>query len=173
MTRTQNNLSLLRKRKSFIVGLLVLFALPVSASSFPNDAKTVWNEISGNTNHVLVSGNTPKTVLGVSIQQGNNASETDIRCGNDVIARNYATNLGMVLVSYYCANSINVQKSGQDNASVVVTYVDYDLSTLASVESTLSASESTLSLFFKFIQGVMVFVVVWVAYKAFMRMLPL
>lgn len=175
MTSLQNNLYLLLKRSYLAFGglFVLFFAFPSLASTFPTDAKTTWNEISGNVNHVLVSGTTPKTILGIAIQQGNNASETSVRCGSNTVARNYATNLGMVLVSYLCNDTINVQKSGQDLASVVVTYVDYDLSTLSNVESTLSASEATLSMFFTFFQAVIVFVVIWVAYKAFMRILPL
>lgn len=94
----------------------------------PTDTLTIWREVTGNGNTLLVSGSTTKTILGVAMQQGNTSSDTDLRCGTQVIARNYATNFSYVPLNKVCTSTINIQKTGNDNASLVVNYVPYDLS---------------------------------------------
>lgn len=94
----------------------------------PTDTLTIWREVTGNGNTLLVSGSTTKTILGVAMQQGNTSSDTDLRCGTEVIARNYATNFSYVPLNKVCTSTINIQKTGNDNASLVVNYVPYDLS---------------------------------------------
>lgn len=94
---------------------------------YPTDAITEWREISGVTNVTIANGSNVKTILGIAMQQGNVASQTDLRCGNSVIARNYATNLSYIPLNYRCSDTININKTGNDNASVVVTYVPYDM----------------------------------------------
>lgn len=94
----------------------------------PTDTLTIWREVTGTGNTLLVSGSTTKTILGVAMQQGNTSSDTDLRCGTEVIARNYATNFSYVPLNKVCTSTINIQKTGNDNASLVVNYVPYDLS---------------------------------------------
>lgn len=94
----------------------------------PFDALTVSTQVSGNGNTVIASGTNPKTILGVSMQQANVASETDLRCGTTVIARNYATNFSYTPMNKVCYNTINIDKTGNDNANVIVNYVTYDMS---------------------------------------------
>ena len=97
----------------------------------PTDTVTLFNEVSGTGNTVLVSGTTGKTILGVAMQQQNVASDTDVRCGTTVIARNYATNFSYVPINKVCYDTINIQKTGNDTASVIVNYVPYDLSLMS------------------------------------------
>lgn len=92
---------------------------------YPNDAITAVQEISGVTTWVITnSGN--YTVLAVAMQQQNNASNTIVKCGNDIVAKNYATNFSNVQMNYQCENNIlQVSKTGNDSSTVIVTYVPY------------------------------------------------
>ena len=95
---------------------------------FPNDAITYFEEISG----VVTSYVTPlmddSTILAVAMQQENVSSDTTVRCGSDEVAKNYATNFSMVAMSYECQNGINIHKTGNDNAGIIITYVPYLMS---------------------------------------------
>lgn len=92
---------------------------------FPNDAITISEPISGITSIQITSGGGPNTILAVSMQQENNSSDTTIECGNDAVARNYATNFSVVQMNYQCDDNIIISKTGNDEAFVIVTYVPY------------------------------------------------
>lgn len=129
---------------------LVVNVFPVYAQTLPSDTKTIQIEVQGTANTVLVNTTTAKTILGVAIQQQNIASDTDLRCGTTVLARNYATNFSYVPINYICFSTINIQKTGNDKASVVVNYVERDTSTTLDPLSDLTAtvvSTSTSPLF--------------------------
>jgi len=106
---------------------------------FPNDAITTFTEVAGTGNTVVVSGTAKKTILGVSMQQGNNASATVIQCGTTPIAKNYATNFSYVPENYSCQNTINIQKTGNDSAAVIITYVPYKRSDFATTTAQVAA----------------------------------
>jgi len=92
---------------------------------FQNDAVTFVTEISGATTNIFTDQG-DYTVLMVSMQQANNSSATTIKCGNDLIAKNYATNFSAVPMNYQCTDDIlQVQKTGNDSSTVIVTYVPY------------------------------------------------
>jgi len=112
---------------------------------YPTDAITIYDEINGNVTDTLVSGSNAKTVLGVSFQQENISSDTSLRCGTQIIAKNYATNLNYNPLSYVCYDTINILKTGNDSASVIVTYVPRDVSIplLNGENGTTSVSTST------------------------------
>jgi hypothetical protein len=112
---------------------------------YPSDAISIYDEISGNVTHTLVSGTSPKTILGVSFQQENISSDTSLRCGNNIVAKNYATNLNYNPLSYICNDTINILKTGNDDASIIVTYVPRDVSIplLNGENGTTSVSTST------------------------------
>ncbi len=96
---------------------------------FPYDAITFTTEISGVTSQNIMPGSTPKTVLSVAMQQENQASNTVVECGSNLIAKNYATNFSAVPMSYRCFDTLRVSKTGNDKSTVIVTYVPYDIST--------------------------------------------
>jgi len=94
---------------------------------FPNDSITVFEEVQGAIT-VNVSTSDPSTILSVAVQQENNSSDTQVRCGSDIVAKNYATNFSQVTMLYECNDFINISKTGNDKASVIITYVPYHLS---------------------------------------------
>ena len=95
---------------------------------FPNDAITVFEELNGPQTVNITGNNGPNTILSVAIQQSNVSSDTEIRCGGDTVAKNYATNFSAVPMKYDCDDDIILTKTGNDDASIIVTYVPYFLS---------------------------------------------
>jgi len=92
---------------------------------FQNDAITYVREISGVTTDIFTDSG-DYTVLNVAMQQANNSSATQVLCGTDLIAKNYATNFGSVQMNYQCADDIlKISKTGNDSSTVIVTYVPY------------------------------------------------
>jgi len=98
---------------------------------YRSDTITTFNEVSGDGITTIVSGNDPKIILGVAMQQGNVSSDTEVRCGNDVVAKNYATNFSHVPINYLCDDDINITKTGNDDASVIITYAPYGIENIA------------------------------------------
>lgn len=62
------------------------------------------------------------TILGFSTQQENTASLTQLRCGTDIIATNYAVSLDQQLFIYECNGTININKTGNDKSFNLITY---------------------------------------------------
>lgn len=92
---------------------------------FQNDAVTYVTEISGVTTDIFTDSG-DYTVLSVAMQQANNSSATQVKCGSDLIAKNYATNFSAVQMNYQCADDIlQISKTGNDSSTVIVTYVPY------------------------------------------------
>jgi len=92
---------------------------------FQNDAVTFVTEISGATTNIFTDSG-DYTVLSVAMQQENNASNTQIKCGNNLIAKNYSTNFSNVPMNYQCSGDIlQVVKTGNDHSTVIITYVPY------------------------------------------------
>lgn len=113
---------------------------------FPNDSITISEPISGNVVQQMTSGGGPNTILAVSMQQANVSSDTTIECGNDPVARNYATNFSVVHMNYQCDDNIIISKTGNDEAFVIITYVPYftgDFST--TTEGTIYNPNSDIS----------------------------
>jgi len=92
---------------------------------FQNDAITSFHELIGPSTFDVTTSNGPHTILGVAMQQSNTSSNTVVKCGNDIIAKNYATNFSNVPMNYQCNDDIIISKTGNDDASVIVTYVPY------------------------------------------------
>lgn len=90
---------------------------------FWNDTITVTNVLSGPTTLQITNNGGPNTVIGVAMQQSNNSSATQVKCDNDLIAQNYATNFSNVLMNYQCDGDIEISKTGQDEATVIVSYI--------------------------------------------------
>lgn len=92
---------------------------------FPSDSITVFQEISGNVSITLINNNDPLTVLAISLQQSKDLSDTQVYCGNDVIAKNYGKDFQQALVNFKCTDDIILQKTGNDEASIILTYIPY------------------------------------------------
>lgn len=91
---------------------------------FSNDTVTFSYEACGPQNlNIYTSGDS--TILGVSFQQENVSSNTILECGSDDVAKNYATNYSYVPMMYQCTDDIQLSKTGQDCAFVVVNYLPY------------------------------------------------
>jgi hypothetical protein len=89
---------------------------------FPNDTISFSFEFCGQYNNFDVSTLDQSTIVGIAMQQENNSSDTTIKCGNDPIARNYATNYSHVPMNHQCENDIHVDKTGNDCAFVIINY---------------------------------------------------
>jgi len=92
---------------------------------YPNDAITFWHELQGPGLENVSNNGGPNTILSVSIQQGNVSSDSLVTCGNDPVAKNYATNFPFASMNYQCDDDIYITKTGNDDASFIVTYVPY------------------------------------------------
>lgn len=92
---------------------------------YPNDAITVTNELSGPVSWNASSNGGPNTILAVAMQQSNVSSDTEIRCDGDLVAKNYATNFSNVTMNFQCDDDIIVSKTGNDDATIVITFVPY------------------------------------------------
>lgn len=102
---------------------------------FPNDTITFSGEFCGQYSNFDISTLAQNTILGVAMQQANNSSDTTLKCGNDEVSRNYATNYSHVPMNLQCENDIHLDKTGNDCAFLIVNYVPY----LTSDYSTTSA----------------------------------
>ena len=93
---------------------------------FPVDAITVTTELIGVSDFILVNDTNPKTILGLSIQQSGTASDSFVLCGQATVAKNYAKEISQVLLNAKCNDIIKVEKTGNDDAFFILTYVPYD-----------------------------------------------
>lgn len=98
---------------------------------FPYDSITLFDEIVGITNHTLVSGNDDKTILSITFQQSKDLSDTTLFCGNEVLAKNYGKDFGQTFTNFQCADDIIIAKTGNDEASIILTYVPYSTQQLS------------------------------------------
>jgi len=57
------------------------------------------------------------------MQQSGVASETILSCGSTVIAHNYAKDYNFDTFNFRCYDNLVVEKTGQDNSFVTVTYL--------------------------------------------------
>jgi hypothetical protein len=104
-------------------------AFPAEFIMYPADAVTLYREISGPGAFTLLSGSSTKTILGVSIQQSATNSTSDIRCGaSDIFVRNYGKDFPFNEINKICSADLVIEKTGQDAASFLITYVPRDLS---------------------------------------------
>lgn len=93
---------------------------------FPVDAITVTTELIGEDDFIFENTTNPKTILGLSIQQSGIASDSFVLCGQETVAKNYAKEVSQVLLNFNCNDIIKVEKTGNDDAFFILTYVPYD-----------------------------------------------
>ena len=109
---------------------------------YPIDAITINHELVGASSFTMLATST-NTILGISIQQSGNASITQLKCGSTVLALNYGKDFSFNAISYLCYDkNITVSKTGNDNSSIIITYVPYNI---ASSTSTATATSSIIS----------------------------
>lgn len=94
---------------------------------FPKDTITLTHELQGVGSFTLVSGNDAKYIVGASVQQSATNSTSELKCGNETLVRNYGKDFPFNYLSYKCNASIVVTKTGNDNATFIVSYVPYDI----------------------------------------------
>lgn len=110
---------------------------------FDNDAVTlVWEQAGAGSHEFLPAG--IRTIIGYSIQQSGQASDTLLKCGSDTIARNYARDAAFNQLSYHCSGSISVTKTGNDNIFISITYVPRDTRLIPQINPVYVASTSAV-----------------------------
>jgi len=126
---------------------------------FPNDSITLYEEIVGITTTDLVNDNDDKTILAITFQQSKDLSDTVLYCGNDILAKNYGKDFGQTYTNYQCSDNITISKTGNDEASVIITYVPYFTSNFSTTTqygynpSNNIASSSDIQVFGSFSAG--------------------
>ena len=98
---------------------------------YPQGAITLFQTVSGNITTTTVSGTEAKTILSVAMQQQKDLSDTILRCGTKPIAKNYGKDLPQVFMAEHCSDTINIVKTGNDEANVTMVYVPYDTRLIA------------------------------------------
>jgi hypothetical protein len=109
---------------------------------FPVDALSIHHELSGPSSVDFVTGSTPKSILGISIQQSGTASTTNILCGSTIIGINYGKDFPYNSTQFICSDTIRASKTGQDSSSIIITYVNRDIT---KTEASVSASLAPIS----------------------------
>jgi hypothetical protein len=103
---------------------------------FPYDTITLYRELAGPGSYVLVNNTDDKTILGVSVQQSATNSTSDVRCGSsDIFVRNYGKDFPYNQMSKQCTETITVEKTGNDSASFIVSYIPRYLTNYSSIET--------------------------------------
>lgn len=92
---------------------------------FPDDAITEYFELTVPAT-LIVEGPGEYTILNVSLLQSNNNSPLRVECGPNVVAKSYMAGFSSTPMSYNCENeNIEIIKTGNNNATAVITYVPY------------------------------------------------
>lgn len=122
------------KKFLYILTIILLFGFCsfANADVFPVNAISLVYPIQGAQNIIISDTTTTKTVLAVQIMQTNVSSDTEVRCGDNIIFYNKATTTPQVLMSKICADTLSIVKTGNDLAYVYITYVNYDISGVTS-----------------------------------------
>jgi len=89
---------------------------------FPQDTDTHSLFLSGASTTIVheYDPNEYSEVISVSMQQEKDLSNTELYCGDVLIAKNYAKDLGQIFMSYPCYDDITIEKTGNDEAFVSV-----------------------------------------------------
>lgn len=92
----------------------------------PPDTISYTKHFVGEFDYVISSGSS--TVLGFSSKQKNTASDTRLYCGNVEILDNFATSYDYLPLNYVCSSTLWLDKTGRDEAMIVVNYLPYTIS---------------------------------------------
>lgn len=92
---------------------------------FPSDSITIFQEVAGDLTMTLVNNNDPLTVLAITFQQSKDLSDTVLYCGNDPLAKNYGKDFAQTFTNYKCEDDLILTKTGNDEATIIITYIPY------------------------------------------------
>lgn len=138
---------------------------------YDNDALTISYEQVGPGTHEFLPAGTTRYILALGVQQSGVASDTLIKCGNNIVLRNYARDTAFQTMSYKCSDAITLDKTGQDSAFINLTYVNRDLSLTPnlSVSASVSANinQDQIHLFYSFDVLILMLVGVIIGFLSF------
>ncbi len=109
--------------------------------SLPTDTITYSAEINGTQTIELATITT--TILGFASHQSAVASDTKLKCGETLIANNFARDFDYVPLNYVCKDILKIEKTGQDTAMVIVNYANRDIS----LQNNFTYGETIISIF--------------------------
>lgn len=112
---------------------------------YDNDAITLTHELVGASSFLFIPAQpTYYYVVGYSIQQSGQASDTQLKCGTTVVFRNYAKDNPYQQVSLKCKDDFTGVKTGNDSSFITVTYIPRDLSQLPPSQTQISTTSGNL-----------------------------
>ena len=100
---------------------------------YDNDAISIEVTQSGVGGVDILPTGTVRYIVGISMQQSGTASISQLLCGTTVIAKNYGKDFPFNHTMFRCADKIRFEKTGQDDSSLVMTYIARDLHSLRPV----------------------------------------
>ncbi len=119
---------------SFLIALFILLPNNITYADSPPHTKAVVGELIGADSAELLAQATT-TILSITIQQSGTASNSWVSCGTTIVTRNYAKDFVVDDIHYLCANqAINIEKTGNDDAFFIISYVEGDLLEYESVD---------------------------------------
>jgi len=89
---------------------------------FVPEVVTVYHEIDGAGSYQLLPTG-DRYIVGISIQQSGTSSDSWLLCNTSIVAKNYGKDFPFTMMNYYCNSTVTVEKTGQDKASFVVSYI--------------------------------------------------
>jgi len=98
----------------------------------PSDSITYTIEIPNNgAGDYLITGTQTTTVLGFSSIQANVSSNTRLMCGSNQILNNFSKDYLYTDLNYVCNDILKITKTGNDQAMVIINYVNYNRTQLS------------------------------------------
>jgi len=113
----------------------------------------------------VITTSYPTTILGFASIQGNVASDTKLVCGSNQILNNFSKDFFYTELNYVCEGTLKITKTGNDQAMIIVNYVNYNNQLVATSTPTIyagfSQGELLIAFFFFIIMlaGVFSFIV--------------
>jgi len=93
----------------------------------PSDTITYTIEIPQNgAGDYIITGTQLKTIIGFSSIQANVSSNTRLMCGNTQILNNFSKDYLYTEFNVVCNDVLKITKTGNDQAMVIVNYVNYN-----------------------------------------------
>lgn len=92
-----------------------------------SDTQTYTVEIPlGGAGDYVITTSYPTTILGFSSIQANVSSNTRLMCGSNQILNNFSKDFLYSDLNYVCNDILKLTKTGNDQAMVIVNYVNYN-----------------------------------------------
>lgn len=130
---------------------------------FPLDAITQQIEASGSITVFIDNTNATKTILAVSMQQQNIASDSHLQCGGVDIFVNFAKDTAFNLTQFKCAAPLTLVKMGNDISQTVITYVKRDIQFSSEVATNTPANIDPTITYGDIVTNIQIFLVAAVA----------